>query len=230
MQNEIIILFWWLLFGGTHAIGSTIPLRSFVMSRIGMLGFKAVYSLVAFATFVPLCYVYFINRHAGDALYAPGYAVKLLTQFLMLAAIIILLQGLVTPNPMTTRAEFAGTATAKCYGIQRITRHPQNFAFGLFGFAHLLANPYVGDWIFFGGFILFGIVSALHQDWRYRATGSDDVRQFLADTSAVPFTAIIKRKQRLAAGEYHPPAMAAAVLFFILLRLLHPMLFGGFGR
>jgi uncharacterized membrane protein len=229
MQNEIMILFWWLLFGGSHVIGSTIPVRSFIMSRIGMLGFKAVYSLVALSTFVPLCYVYFINRHAGDAFYATGYAVKLLAQFLMLAAIIVLLQGLVTPNPMTTRAELAGSATSKGCGIQRITRHPQNFAFGLFGFAHLLANPYVGDWIFFGGFLLFGIGSALHQDRRYRAAGSAAVRQFLADTSAIPFIAIIKRKQRLAAGEYHPPAMAAAVLFFILLRLLHPMLFGGFG-
>ena len=229
MQNEIMILFWWLLFGGSHVVGSTIPVRNFVMSRIGMLGFKAVYSLVALATFGPLCYVYFINRHAGDAFYLPGYAVELLAQFLMLVAIIVLLQGLVTPNPMTTRAELSGTAASKGCGIQRITRHPQNFAFGLFGLAHFLANPYLGDWIFFGGFILFGIGSSLHQDRRYRATGSAEVRQFLADTSAIPFAAIINRKQRLAAGEFHPPGMAAAVLFFILLRLLHPMLFGGFG-
>ena len=139
------------------------------------------------------------------------------------------MQVLVTINPMTTRAEITGKFVRRGYGIQRITRHPQNFAFALFGLAHLLANPYGVDWIFFGGFIVFGIVSAMHQDRRHRTTGSEEVRQFLSDTSAIPFAAIIKGKQRFAPGEYYPPALAAAIVLFILLRLLHPMLFGGFG-
>jgi uncharacterized membrane protein len=69
----------------------------------------------------------------------------------------------------------------------------------------------------------------MHQDRRQQATGSVQVKQFLADTSAIPFAAIIRGKQRLAPGEYHPPALAAAIVLFILMRLLHPMLFGGFG-
>jgi uncharacterized membrane protein len=229
MQNEAIILFWWVMFGGSHVIGSSIPVRTFVISRSGKLGFKVIYSLVALCTFIPLCYVYFTNRHAGNLFYTSGYSIKLLAQFLMLGAIIVLLQGLVTVNPITTIAELTGKIVRRGYGIQRVTRHPQNFAFALFGLAHLLANPYGGDWIFFGGFIVYGIVSAMHQDRRYLATGSEEVNQFLADTSAIPFAAIIKGKQRLAPGEYHPPALAAAIMLFILMRLLHPMLFGGFG-
>ena len=49
MQNEAIILFWWLMFGGSHVIGSSIPVRSFVISRTGKLGFKVIYSVVALA-------------------------------------------------------------------------------------------------------------------------------------------------------------------------------------
>lgn len=229
MKSEVMLLFWWLMFGGSHIIGSSIPVRTFAVSRIGTLGFKAIYSLVALATFVPLCYFYFTHRHAGYRLYSSGYFIELLAQFLMLGAIIVLLQGFVTPNPLTTMAELAGKVIRTGQGIQRLTRHPQNFAFGLFGLAHLLANPYVGDWIFFGGFIVYGIVSAMHQDRRQLVTGSVAVRQFLADTSALPFAAILRGKQRLAPGEYHPPALAAAVVLFILMRLLHPMIFGGFG-
>ena len=229
MRSEAVILFWWLMFGASHIIGSSVPVRNFFISRIRTLGFKIIYSLVALATFVPLCYVYFNNRHAGYLFYNPGYSVKLLAHFIMLAAIIVLLQALVTANPMTTMAELSGRPVASAQGIQRITRHPQNFAFGLFGLAHLLATPYVGDWIFFGGFIVYGILSSLHQDRRMLAAGSDTVKQFMADTSAVPFAAIIKGKQRLAPGEYYPPALAAAVVLFILLRLVHPMLIGGFG-
>lgn len=228
MKGETAIFFWWLMFGGSHIIGSSVAVRNFFISRIRTLGFKIIYSLVALATFVPLCYVYFNNLHAGYHFYNPGYLVKLLVHFIMLAAIIVLLQALVTPNPMTTLAELSGKKVSSAQGIQRITRHPQNFAFGLFGLAHLLANPYVGDWIFFGGFIVYGILSSMHQDRRMLATGTDAVKQFLADTSAVPFAAILAGKQKFAAGEYYPPALAAAVVLFILLRLLHPMLIGGF--
>jgi uncharacterized membrane protein len=229
MKNEVLILLWWLLFGGSHVMGSSIPVRTFVISRIGTLGYKSIYSLVALAAFIQLCYVYFSHRHAGYHLYTSGYTIRLLAQFIMLGAFIVLLQALVTGNPMTTRAELSGKLVGHGQGIQRITRHPQNFAFGLFGLAHLLANPYVGDWIFFGGFIVYGIVSAVHQDQRLLATGPEEVKRFLAGTSAIPFAAIISGKQQLAPGEYYPPALAAAIVLFILMRLLHPMLFGGFG-
>jgi len=229
MNDEVIILFWWLMFGGSHIIGSSIPVRTFVIRRIGTAGFKIMYSLIALATFIPLCYFYLTHRHAGSHLYTAGYSIKLLAQFLMLAAIFVLLQSLATPNPMTTIAELTGRVVRRGVGIQRVTRHPQNFAFALFGLAHLLANPFIGDWIFFGGFIVYGIVSAFHQDLRLHATGSAQVKQFQADTSAIPFGAILSGKQRLAPGEYHPPAMAAAIVLFILMRLWHPMLFGGFG-
>jgi uncharacterized membrane protein len=229
VKSETMILLWWLMFGGSHIIGSSIPVRSFIIGRIGWRGFKIVYSLVALATFLPLCYVYFTHRHEGDLLYKAGYFITLLAQFLMLVSFTVLLQGLATTNPLTTLAEITGRTSSKGFGIQRVTRHPQNVAFSLFGLAHLLANPYVGDWIFFGGFIVYGIVSAVHQDRRQLATGSEAMQQFLSDTSAIPFAAIISGRQRLAPEEYYPPALAAAILLFILVRLLHPMLFGGFG-
>jgi len=228
MQSEAMIFFWWMMFGGTHILGSSIPVRAFFINRLGTLGYKALYSLVALATFIPLCYVYFAHRHGGPRFYASVYPITLLAQFVMLAAIIILLQGLVTANPMTTMAELTGKVVHSAHGIQRVTRHPQNFAFGLFGLAHMLVNPYAGDWIFYGGFIVYGIVSAWHQDRRLLAMGPAQAKQFLADTSAIPFAAIIRGRQRFAPGEYYPPALAAAIVLFILLRLWHPMIFGGF--
>jgi len=184
---------------------------------------------VALATFIPLCYVFFTHRHAGIFFYTHGYFLQVLAQLLMLAALVILLQAFTTVNPMSTKAELFGKYIHSGFGIQRVTRHPQNFAFGLFGLAHLLVNPYVGDWIFFGGFIIYGIVSAMHQDRRILAIGHVQAKQFIADTSALPFAAIVGGKQRFGLDEYYPPALAAAMVLFILMRLLHPMLFGGFG-
>jgi uncharacterized membrane protein len=228
MKSVALILFWWLVFGGTHILGSSMTVRSLVIRRIGNLGFKAVYAFVALVSFTVLCYFFFTHKHAGYHLYNTGYFLQLLTNLLMLAALVVLLQSLVSANPMTTQAELSGRYVSSGQGIQRITRHPQNFSFALFGLGHLLVNPYVGDWIFFGGFVVYGIVSAIHQDERQRATGSREVRQFLSDTSAIPFAAIVKGKQRFGLDEYYPPALVAAIVIFILLKLLHPVLFGGF--
>ena len=229
MKHEAMILFWWLLFGGSHILGSTIAVRTYVIGRIGSLGFKALYSLVALATFIPLCRVYLTHTHEGQQLFSAGDFLQFITHILMLAAFIVLLQGLATPSPMTTKAELTNTFTPSARGIQRLTRHPQNFAFALFGLSHLLVNPYVGDWIFFGGFIVYAVASAIHQDKRLAVTGPEQVKQFQADTSAMPFYAILTRKQRFALDEYNTYGMVAAIIIFILLRLYHPVIFGGFG-
>ena len=229
MKSAAAILFWWLVFGGTHIIGSSVPVRNFFIRRIGTLGFKGCYSLVSLVTFTGLCYFFFAHKHAGYHFYNSGYFLQLLANLLMLIAFVVLLQGVVSANPMTTQAELSGRYVSSGQGIQRITRHPQNMAFALFGLAHLLANPYAGDWVFFGGFIVYGVVSAMHQDRRLLATGNEEVKRFLADTSAIPFAAIVRGKQRFGLDEYYPPALVAAIVLFILLKLLHPMLFGGFG-
>ena len=139
------------------------------------------------------------------------------------------MQSLVTPSPLTTLAEMTGSFNDRARGIQRVTRHPQNFGFAIFGFAHVLANSSAGDCLFFGGFVVYGVLSALHQDKRTLATRREGIKQFQSDTSFVPFAAILTGKQRLALAEYSVPALAVSVIIFIILRLFHGRVFGGFG-
>jgi len=228
MENEALILLWWLLFGITHIGGSSLLVRGFFIRRLGLAGFKALYSVVALATFIQLCYVFFNDKHAGLVLFVPDSGLKLATQVLMLLALIVLCQSLLTPSPMTTAAELTGRFQGRARGIQRITRHPQNVAFGLFGFAHMLSNPFVGDWIFFGGFLVYGLLSALHQDRRTLISGRKEVQEFQAETSLLPFAAILAGKQRLALKEFNGIGLVLSILCFVVLRLLHRRMFGGF--
>ena len=228
MEDVAKILLWWLLFGATHIGGSSLPVRGFLIRRLGLMGFKVLYSVVALATFIPLCSVYFGNKHAGPLLFLPDSGLKLATQILMLLALIVLGQSLATKSPMTTLAEMTGRFGGRARGIQRVTRHPQNFAFALFGLAHMLSNPFVGDWIFFGGFLIYGLLSALHQDKRTLISGRKEVLEFQAETSIMPFAAILAGKQRLALKEYNKIELLISILFFVVLRLLHNRLFGGY--
>lgn len=229
MANETSILMWWLIFGGTHVVGSTLAVRNFLIAKIGAPAFKGLYSLVALATFVTLCRVYFANKHAGALLFAPPAGSALAGEALMALALIVLVQGLATPNPLATAAELSGHFTNQARGIQRLTRHPVNCAFALFGLAHMLTNPFVGDWIFFGGFVVYTILSAYHQDARGLVAGRDEVKQFLADTSLWPLAAIAAGRQRLALAEYNRIALLASVGIFFVLRYFHASLFGGVG-
>ena len=229
MTPELQILLWWFLFGGTHVLGSSVPVRTAVIGKLGLGGFKVIYSLVSLATFIPLVYVYFTNVGSGALLFRPVPALMWVTQVLMVIALIVLAQAATTPNPLTTAAEMSGDFPAEARGIQRITRHPSNLAFSLFGIAHMLSNPYAGDWIFFGGFVVFAIISSFHQDRRTLAGGRDEVARFQAETSLLPFGAIVAGKQRLALREYNKGALVVALLLAAVLWYFHPVVFGGFG-
>ena len=223
------ILFWWALFGGTHILGSSLPVRNFLIKRFGLPAFKGIYSLVALVTLFQLGLVYFLDKHAGSALFVPPAGMRLTTQVLMFFALMALGQAVATPNPMTTVAEMRGQYADRARGIQRVTRHPMNFAFALFGAAHCLSNPSEGDWVFFGGFVVYAVASAVHQDRRTFATGPGEIRQFQAQTSFLPFMAILSGRQRFAPREYSLMALGVSVGVFVVLRLSHATLFGGFG-
>jgi uncharacterized membrane protein len=228
VKPEAQILFWWLMFGGSHLLGSTLPVRTTLIRALGLRWFKALYSLVALATFLPLCFIFFANRHAGGAVFDPPPWLQYPAQALMLVAIVILAQGVVTPGPLSTMAEMSGRYPGEARGVQRVTRHPQNLGFGLFGLAHCLVNPFVGDLLFFGGFAVYGVLSGIHQDRRNLAAGHEAAKRFVSGTSFTPFGAIVAGRQHFAPREYNVAVLAASTFVFVILRVFHASLFGGF--
>jgi uncharacterized membrane protein len=228
MNVETQLLVGWLLFGGTHVLGSSRPVRTRLIDRLGLLGFKAVYSIVALATFVPLVWVFWHNRHEGRFLFVPGPVNTHVSEALMLFSLLFLVLAFATPNPSTTVAELSGRFVSAARGVHKVTRHPMNTAFALFGAAHMVSNPSVGDWIFWGGWVVYSVISALHQDRRMLATGPEAYRSFHAGTSLIPFAAILSGRQKLALRDVSWAGVVVAVALFGVLRWLHPVLIGGF--
>lgn len=229
MSTESQLLFWWFLFGGTHILGSSVPVRARLIRSLGLMGFKGLYSIVALATFLPLVWVAWHHRHAGKLLFVPGAWNVHATEVLMFLSFLFLALAFASPNPVTTTSEMSGRFASSARGVHRITRHPMNTAFALFGLAHMLSNPTVGDWIFWGGFVVYALVSAWHQDRRSLATGPAEFRTFHAETSYWPFAAILRKRQRFVLGEIRLTVVLVAVVLFGVLRWLHPRLIGGFG-
>jgi uncharacterized membrane protein len=226
MDPVAAITFWAALFIATHLFISSGGIRPRLVGLIGDQAYRGVYSLVAFATLIPLTIVFARNKHAGVMLWnLRGVGVvRGLTWLLMLVALIFFVASFVNPNPGSIGAP---ASTAGPRGILKITRHPNFVAIILFGFAHILMNGWAGDVIFFGTFPVLGIVGGLHQDRRkIREVGESYVR-FVAETSFVPGAAILSGRQRWSGEDMPWAAIGIGALATALLVGVHPYIFGG---
>ncbi len=229
MTAALILLFWWILFGGSHVAMSSTRWRPKLVARLGERGFLVVYSLVALLTFFFLAHSYAHHKDAGLQLWQTFggsflyLIVRDLNIVLMAFAFILLVSGLVARPPSSLMP--AG-GTPEPYGVTRITRHPSFAAFWLFGIAHCLVNGGLTDLVFFGGLSVFSWLGATHQDSRKRAD-VPGYAEFIAATSFVPFAAIMKKKQPMPLHELSWGVIALALLLFYLIRAYHPVIFGG---
>lgn len=185
MQATLLIIALWLAFAGSHMALSATPVRSRLVTALGEWPFRGAYSLVSFATFLPLVWVYFQNKHAAPLLWSvPLNPLVLGLLYLGNAlAFILIAGGYLSPSPA-----MVGMTKVRHRPLHDLTRHPLFMGIGLWGVMHLLPNGFAGDVAFFGGFVAFALIGAWHQDARLVKTRGDEYRQFLRDTPFLPFT------------------------------------------
>lgn len=217
------IVFWWAMFAGTHMVLSSPPVRGKLIARLGEKTFRGLYSLIAFATFIPLVWVYFGNRHAGGVVWslaaAPG--VRPLAMLLAVLGIAMIVGGVLHPSPALVGIKQAWGAR----GLTRITRHPLFMGIALWALSHLLLNGFVTDVLFFGGVLAFSLAGAAHQDARKRATEEERLGQFLAESSYWPFAAVIAGRNRVIWRELPWIALAIGAGAAVGIYALHPWAF-----
>ena len=226
MDATVWIALWAVLFLASHLIVSSSAVRPRLISAVGEQPYRGLYSLIAFATLGPLIYEFARNKHAGPLLWALRAVAPFrgLAWLLMLTALILFVGSFITPNPGGMAAP-AGRSEPR--GLLKITRHPGFVGFSLFGIAHMLMNGRAGDVIFFGLFPALGIIGGMHQDRRKIRELGDRYREFVAKTSFVPFAALIGGRVRWARGDMPWRAIGVGVVLWVVIVMLHPMIFGG---
>lgn len=216
MDPTVSILLLWFAFTATHLGLASVRVEPVLRQRLGDAPFLGLYSLVALVFFVPLVWIYFGNRHAGEWLWfvpvGPGLRVVLYA--LMALAVLVLVAGGLNPSPASIAP---GTGEAR--GVYRITRHPVVLGTGLLMALHLLPNASLADLAFFGGFVVFTMLGAWHQDARKLAAGDPVFRDFHAATSFLPFARATAWR-----GLTEIPALtwALAAIAVLGMRWLHP--------
>jgi uncharacterized membrane protein len=212
----------WIAFAATHMGLASLRLRPRLVAALGERAYLGLYSLVAFATFVPVVWLYMTHRHEGALLWSLSIGPVGLWTIYVLQGIawVLTVAGLVQPSPVTVGLPEELRPTQP-RGVQRITRHPLFMGVGLFGALHLPVTGFGSDVAFWLGFPLFAVVGCAHQDRRKRATqpGYD------AWCRATPFLPFAKAGALRGLAELPPLAVVLGVALATGLRWLHGPLF-----
>jgi uncharacterized membrane protein len=225
MDATVWIALWAFSFLASHLIISSSAVRARLIDAVGEQPYRGIYSIVAAATLGPLIYEFARNKHAGPILWYLRAAapIRWLAWILMLVALILFVGSFINPNP----GGMVPTNRSEPRGILKITRHPSFVAFSLFGVAHILMNGWAGDVIFFGMFPALGIIGGMHQDQRKIRDLGDSYRAFVANTSFMPFAALISGRVRWTGDDMPWAAIGAGVVLTVAIIALHPTIFGG---
>lgn len=204
------------LFLGTHLGISNSPLRPWLMRVLSERGYQGIYSLVALVTVV-----YFVMAYndAPRLAYLWNLDPRLYwaPKLLMLPAFILFAGGLKgaaqTASPLPGCASDEAALAKLTSGINRVTRHPVQWAFILWAASHIIANGDAVSVVFFTMFLLLSLLGSLFADRKKAAAFGEDWQAFAAATSHLPFAAIAAGRNKLAWGELGVPTAVGLTLY-----------------
>jgi uncharacterized membrane protein len=148
-----LLLLGMLLFAGGHAVTMAREPRAAVIGRIGVLPFKALYSVVALAGLLLIFNGYAAYRAGGyTPVWEPPVALRHVSLLVMLPAF-----------PLLLAAYFPGRIKARL-------KHPMILAVKTWALAHLLANGDLGSILLFGGMLAWAV--AAFMSMRRRVDGN----------------------------------------------------------
>jgi uncharacterized membrane protein len=143
------------LFLGMHSVRIVADdFRSAQVARLGLNGWKAIYSIVSIAGFVLLVYGYGLARESPTVLFVPPPWMRHVTALLTIPAFVLL-----------AAAYVPGTR------IKRAVGHPMVAGVKIWAFAHLLSNGTLADVALFGAFLAWAVFDYVAARRRDRAAG-----------------------------------------------------------
>jgi uncharacterized membrane protein len=183
VTHEIALL--WAAFTATHLGLASVRVEPRLRAKLGDAAFLGLYSLVALAIFIPLVRVYFANRHAGAWVWSieVGTPLRAALYAAMTLGVVMTIGAILRPSP----AALAPGASSEVAGLYRITRHPMVMGLVLLFALHLVPNASGADVAFFGGFVVFSLLGAWHQDARKLHAPPPGFREFHERTAFLPF-------------------------------------------
>ena len=212
-----------LVFAGIHIGVAGTRLRDMAVRRLGPTGFMVAFSVASLAG------IFWMVKAYQAAPYVETWGFlewwKPFAIVLMVPAFLLAVAGIATPNP-TSLAQDAGLVLPPV-GIVRVTRHPFLVGVGLWAVIHLIGNGDIASLVLFAtfAFICFAGTGSIDAK-RRRLLGDARWAPFAAQTSILPFGAVVAGRTSLSLKDVATWQMGLAVVAYALMLGGHAHLIG----
>jgi uncharacterized membrane protein len=196
-------------------------LRGQIVRRIGEGPFRGIFSVGSIGLIIWLARSY--NTAATVPLWHPPIWLGALLVLAMLPAAVLFVGSVTEPNPTAVGGE---RAPAQPRGIQRITRHPMLWSFAIWAGVHIIANGDTASLVFFGAFLITALAGMPSIDAKLARRSPETWRPLAAQTSIVPFAAIVAGRNQIVWSEIGWWRPALGLLLWGLLLYLHHLVVG----
>ena len=211
-----------LFFAGIHLGIAGTALRDRVIGSLGENGYRAAFAVASVVGLGWLVAAY--NRAPYLVTWGMLEWWKPFAIILMLPASLLVVIGLTTPNPTSVGQE--GRLGQPPRGIVRVTRHPFLTGVGLWALVHLIGSGDVASLVFFAVWAIVAFAGTASIDRKRQRLLGSAWEPFAAQTSIVPFAAIVAGRNRFSAREIGAWRWGLAVIVYLLMLGGHAQVIG----
>ena len=208
----------------THFGISSTPLRGALTARIGEQPYLGLYSLFAALAFWWLGSAY---ANAPTTPLWPTASWQAWVPLLLVpVSLLLIVAGFSTPNPTVVGQAGRLDQPDAARGILRVTRNPFLWGVGLWALAHLVPNGDTASLVLFGTLAVLALLGSVLIDAKLARRLGSAWGRFAAETSNVPFAAILAGRQRFVWSEIGWARLAGALVLYAALLHFHKWIFG----
>jgi uncharacterized membrane protein len=199
-------------------------LRRMLVGVMGEKFFRAAFALASIFGLVWL--VREFNAAPQIELWQTFPGARALAAVVMAPAFLLLALAAGPKNPTSVPAAIKAPGKFPLHGVFRITRHPMLWAFSLWAAAHLLVNADAAALLFFGVILLTSLNGMVSIDAKREHAFPESWRSFAAQTSILPFGAILAGRTPLVLAELSWLRLGLGAGLYLLFFLGHGVLIG----
>lgn len=199
-------------------------LRTRAVATLGETGYRGAFSLLSLLGIYWLAHAYrgagYLETWGQLAWFKPIAAI------LMLAAFLLAVLGIATPNPTAVGGERLLLADAPAQAIHRVTRHPFLWGVEIWAVTHLIANGDVASLVLFGSLAAMVLSGMASIDAKRKIACGEHWARYAAATSVIPFLAIKQGRNKLTLSEFKWWQLALALGLYLAMLHFHLAWFG----
>jgi uncharacterized membrane protein len=211
-----------------HLLVAGTRLRDALTGKIGLGPYMGLFSLssVAGLAWLGISFAQARNTAADTVFWSLTPLTRDLQLGLQVAAMLLIVPGLTTPNPTSVRQEGTLDRPDVVKGMVRITRHPFLWGVAIWAAGHLLVNGDAASMVLFATLLLLALLGTASIDAKRKRALGAKWDAYAAQTSNVPFGAIASGRQTLNLGEIGWWRIVLAIGVWAMLAWAHPLMFG----